>query len=348
MNFTNRIAILLQIVTATTFVSAEMPLVISQSPISAAILEDQGNAGAKNDPLFVLDRARYSTCTGVAWTNDDQTLFGANLIESSLHVYHFKDESLLFSHCLRNKGLSRPENLVFSPCGTLLAVPNQKGFIKIFKVDPLSSKINSISNVKVDDGIVHGVNFSKDFKYLACVSLNHGGMIRIFKIHENKNELKLIPTFKMKNKLNPLKPKGIDFSPDGRFLAICYSKRAAKGEPKDTNSAALEIFELNNGKIKGRAISHIDSSDSPICVPEDVRFFPTSSCLMVSNQGNDTITLHTFNQESGIIENSYVALKNPEAQLNFPHGIAISSQGKYLAVSNYGDNKISIYKMNIP
>ena len=43
------------------------------------------------------------------------------------------------------------------------------------------------------------------------------------------------------------------------------------------------------------------------------------------------------------IDKEYVTLSNPKAQISYPHGIALSSDNKFLAVSHYGDDKVTIY-----
>ena len=49
---------------------------------------------------------------------------------------------------------------------------------------------------------------------------------------------------------------------------------------------------------------------------------------------------------TGQIGESRILLQNPEAQLSFPHGLSISPDGKYLAVTNYGDDTVKIYALS--
>ncbi|MBS0628289.1 MAG: hypothetical protein JSS09_08770 [Verrucomicrobia bacterium] len=146
------------------------------------------------------------------------------------------------------------------------------------------------------------------------------------------------------NALEPMAPKGLDFSSDGSYVAICYGNRASSCMSEASGALIVYKFDKEKGEMDPNPISQIGISDG-LFVPEDLCFYPDDSCILVSNQGNDTITLHDFDYKTGEIKNSCLGLKNPEACLSFPHGLSISPDGKYLAVSNYGDNKITIYEV---
>ena len=66
---------------------------------------------------------------------------------------------------------------------------------------------------------------------------------------------------------------------------------------------------------------------------------------VLSDQGHDTLIVYPFDPETGQIDPNYTLIQNPEAQLSFPHGLSISDDGNYLAVSNYGDDKFNLYQI---
>ena len=50
-----------------------------------------------------------------------------------------------------------------------------------------------------------------------------------------------------------------------------------------------------------------------------------------------------FDPDTGIVTRDIASLSNPEAKLDFPHGVGISPNGKKLAVTNYGSDNVNVY-----
>lgn len=77
--------------------------------------------------------------------------------------------------------------------------------------------------------------------------------------------------------------------------------------------------------------------------PEDIKFTASGNNFAVSNSGGDEVSLYSYDKESNVILNTVPAysFRNPEAQLTFPHGLAFSYDGKYLAVTQFGAVKFN-------
>jgi len=308
---------------------------------------------SKDHMQYVGGRARCSTCTGVAWFSDSRHLISANLLDHSAQTYSFnpyKKEILpikKYDNSLTLLGW--PENLSTSKDGKLLAISNSyTGKANIYRLDTKRAAIypSPIAQLSTGDHALHGVRFSPDGKYLAYVTYDGRGNVRIFRNSSTSSDR---PQFDLCCTVNctyeGLSSKGIDFSSDQEYIAICYSAKASPKSSAATGKLAIYKFDSQNGIMNPDPVSAI-GTDELLYTPEDVLFVADDSYLLVSNQGNDTITAHEFDPETGAISNSYVALKSPEAQLNFPHGFALSPDNKYLAVSNYGDDKICIYTID--
>jgi 6-phosphogluconolactonase (cycloisomerase 2 family) len=300
--------------------------------------------------LFIGQRSRFSTCTGVAWFPGQPYLISAGLIHHTLQTFHYDSTSaalipLEFFPLAFGTQILKPENLSFSPDGTLLAVANgAKGNVTIYSVH--SHTIDPIPIAVLQEPPktkIHCVRFSPSGEVLACITFDDQPKISLFHVVREGITLSFSLFQTWPDLLDPLKPKGISFSPDGRFIAICYSRRAV-AYPNQNTRGAVEIYAFSS---KGMDPVFLSRTETGLCVPEDIVFDPQEPYFFVSNQGNDTITVYAFDPQSGVIdEDPHFCLKNPEAQLSFPHGISISQDGGYLASSNYGDDKVTIYKIN--
>jgi WD40 repeat protein len=172
----------------------------------------------------------------------------------------------------------------------------------------------------------HGIAFSPCGQYLAmaCGAANYIEKgLALFR--HQQNDLKWI-SYLRDNEV-PGIPKGICFSPDGTHLLVTFS------EP-----SALCIFSIENGEIQPTPKQTLQGADTGLSRPEDVKMSPDGTNCAVSNSTRDTVTFYAFDPKANrIIANCPLwTLANPEAQLSFPHGIAFSPDGTYLAITQFG------------
>ncbi len=298
---------------------------------------------------YVENRTRLSTCTGVIWVSDNKLIsIGAH--NHSLDTYHF-DPTIPSLFACKNENLNdfqttpvgQLENMAVCKDGSLAAVANNgAASVHLYKI--VNTEFTHLAEIpKVGSGWwVHGTRFSRQMDYIAYTIFGNPGKIILFHIMKNGDEASVTLSQEMETTLFPLHPKGIDFSMDDQFVVVCYAINNSKTPNCLSGALAVYSFDRINGKIDPRPISIIGTSEL-LCVPEDVCFSPDGSSILVTNHGNDTITIHAFNPTTGQLGKSEILLQNPEAQLSFPHGLSISPNGKYLAVTNYGDDTVKIY-----
>ncbi len=167
----------------------------------------------------------------------------------------------------------------------------------------------------------------------------------LFRIIKNEDEIYITLSQDMDTDLFPLHPKGIDFSENDRFVVVCHAINNSRAPNRLSGALAVYQFDRIKGKIDPKPVCVIGTSEL-LNVPEDVCFSPDGSSILVTNHGNDTVTAHAFDPMTGQIGESRILLQNPEAQLSFPHGLSISPDGKFLAVTNYGDDTVKIYTLS--
>lgn len=305
------------------------------------------NNKEKYHVLFAGQRARYSTCTGAAWFHDHY-LATINLYGKIIHAYQFDKQTEQF-HLIQqinnNDGayLRYSENLAVSPDGRLLAVCyNDPPGITIYRVDLNTHLITPkpLLIIKAAD-LVHRVRFSPDGSYLAYVTFNKKEAIVIDKLHHHNNSLR-VSTVSKKNNTYDLNAKSIAFTNDSRFVVVayCYGIGDIKLNKPLKNILESYSFNTQTGMI-GQLISRIEQDFST----EDIAFLDNDTTIIATNQDRDELIVYSFNPETGHLASDYSLIKNPGAELSFPHGIAIAPDEKYIVVTNYGDDKFNLYRL---
>lgn len=305
------------------------------------------------DPAFNLhigkDKKRYSTCSSVSWLSNDE-LIASHLCGESILVYKVNDEKIDIIQTIENLS-GNPELDAVSSDGKLYAVSmynhiyekdkNNLARVFLYSIEDHTLVQKKVINDCNKEYNCHGVRFSPDNNYLAYTTINRPGYISIYKKIKENDEFEF--SYSLKNMFYPLKPKGIDFSPDGRFLGAVYSLRAGKEVEDIPSGIAIYKFNSKKGTIDFNPAYYSGSLD--ILIPENIAFYPSGSYIFISNQGNDSIVVYNFDSKSGKILDKECELSGIETLLSFPHGFSISPNGKYLAVANYGTNQITIYSI---
>lgn len=319
--------------------------IASSSPLQSAL-----HTLPRNYLEYVGNRTRFSTCTGVIWAGDNK-LFSVGAHNHSLDTYQF-DPSIpsLFAYKnenlndFQNTPLGQLENIAICNDGSLAAVANNgAASIQLYQIS--NAQFTYLAEIPKVGWWTHGVRFSRQMDYLAHTIFGDPGKIMLFSIMKNEDEITITLSQDMDTDLFPLHPKGIDFSIDDRFIVVCHAINNSTAPNRLSGALAIYQFDRIKGKIDPTPVSVIGTSEL-LNVPEDVCFSPDGSSILVTNHGNDTITVHAFDPMTGQIGESRVLLQNPEAQLSFPHGLSISPDGKYLAVTNYGDDTVKIYTLS--
>jgi len=295
---------------------------------------------------FVGDRSRASTCGGVAWFHDDNYLATVNFEGGFICTYKFnKSENqfvpLQIVHETQDAKLFSAENVTFSPDGKLLAVSmNHTKKINVYRVSTETHLIDPIPVVILQqkERNVHGIRFSHNNNYLASTTVRGSSPITIYKREEER--VKLIS--QLENSFKLLKPKSLDFTHDDTYIAVVYAANVINIPNKTSGLVAIFKFDKNTGIIDPNPVSLYQDNDN-FDGGEDINFSPDDSCIFISEHARDRIIVHEFDKIHGKIGKRITELKNPEARLSFPHGLNISSDGKYLAVAHYGDDKFSVY-----
>ena len=296
-------------------------------------------------PRFIAGRPRAATCSGVAWFHGNR-LATINLAGNVLHAYRFDPHARALhpSQTLPGPdGGARPENLAFSPDGRWLAIAYCEGAIRVHAVSRASHLVAATPAFTVrsaGDDKAHGASFSRCSRYLALTTADSGAWVRVFRIREDGSRgARAEPVEAFTSERTRLKPKGIDFAPNGRYVAICYGSNARKAPSGGGLRGLLSIHRFHAGRIDRDAVS-IVGPELGIRSPEDVKFFPNGTHLAVGSQAENTVAIVSVDAETGGLGGLRTTLREG---LSFPHGLGVSPDGRYLAVANYGDDTLAVF-----
>jgi len=304
-------------------------------------------------PLAVGGRARRATCSGVAWFCGHH-LAVVNLYGQHLRVYRFqpgdgvsdKAPRLDLLH-ERTQGLSYPEDVAVAPNGRMLAVThsmtNDVG-VTLHAVDPVSLAPNAAGKLLRRGPYFHGVNFSPDSRHLAFTEIGPTGYVEVIRVGSFFRRR----TCLLENRHAPLKPKSVAFSHDGRFAVIGLSMNASEQAGDVVSGAMLSIhrFDATRGVIESE----------PVAESRDVGVWPAGLdiCAFLPPLPGQTYGVLTTNQAADMVTAFEFRLGDRRLAfvgvfqdgLAFPHGVDVSADGNFVAVTNYGDDTLRIVRTN--
>lgn len=304
-------------------------------------------------PLFIGERSRYSTCTGVTWFHENY-LAVLNLFGKKINTYQFLPEHnqcIPLQEITHENGaeLTHSENLVVSPDGTLLAVcsdvPNAG--IKLYLVNTTTHLIEpKPCFMLITKQLVHNVRFSHDGKYLATVEEDSDQALCIYKVIKS-NHHPAVALELLHRQKNPFKnfvsPKGVVFSQNNRFIIVAYAPKARR-YASNTYHGFVASYHFNEEKGTIAQLAHFTCAGRPGFGYEDIALANNDQDLICSDQYNDAITFYSFNPNTGSLSSTFTCMSGMQTQLTFPHGIGLKKDNTFLAVANYGDDKVTIYK----
>lgn len=299
--------------------------------------------------LYVGSRKRPATCSGAAWFHGDYLVTG-NLLGRSLHVYRFdrKSAELHLVQSIEDAStIQGIEILAASADGRLLAMTDQNDrAVSLFRIDGETHQIASRPTVVLryeEDRNLHGVCFSPCSRFLAVTTVDDPGLIRLFRFSWRGRSLHVdaMPVFE--TSWSPSRPKGIDFSPDGGTVVICFSLNAGN-EPRSVNDSRLVMFRFDPvAGIRPRPIATASPRER-ITACDDVRFLPSGRHVILSEQTADRVSMIQWNPKRRRFGERVAVYHSTASGLTFPHGVSVSADGYYFAVTNYGDDSVAVFK----
>jgi 6-phosphogluconolactonase (cycloisomerase 2 family) len=303
-------------------------------------------------PFAVGDRKRYATCSDVAWFPGPY-LAVVNLYGEHLRIYRFDHQRAAGRaparlHLLHEvtEGVPAPEGVSVSPDGKLLAIGHsltEDIGVSLYPIDPETLVPGARERLcrGSASGAFHGVTFTPDCRHIAVTEIGHPGFVAIMRTASGER------TCLLENRYAPFRPKSIAFSPDGRFAVIVrglnVSPAAAALMPG--GMVSVHAFDMASGIIASEALAELQGQSTSFVYVDMCSILHTAYggpyCILVADQGIDKIVAFEFDPKTRTLAFAGQLL----AGLSFPHGVAASADGRFVAVTTYGDDSLHIFDM---
>jgi DNA-binding beta-propeller fold protein YncE len=245
------------------------------------------------------------------------------------------------------QGLSYPEDVAVAPNGRLLAVTHsmRKAVgVTLHAVDPVSLAPSAAGKLLRRGPYFHGLSFSPDSRHLAFTEIGPTGFVEVIRVASFFRRR----TCLLENRHAPMKPKSVAFSHDGRFVVIGLSMNASEkaGEVVSSGMLSIHRFDASRGVIESEPVAEsrdlgVWPAGLDICA-----FLPPMPGqpygILTTNQAADMVTAFAFRPDDRRLE--FVGLF--QDGLTFPHGVDVSADGNFVAVTNYGDDTLRIVRTN--
>lgn len=301
-------------------------------------------------PFTVGSRKRLATCSGTSWLRGHH-LAVVNLYGGHLRIYRFHEPSAINGTTARlellhevAEGISFPEDVSVTPDGSFLAISHSMSDsfgVSIHAVNPTTLAPVVPGTMLRRGRCFHGLRFSPDSRHLAFTEVGEPGYIEVVRVPSGERVCLL------ENPHRPLKPKSVVFSRDGRFAVIAWALNVTRHQLSDSPHGVLATypFDMARGMIAPKPIAEFHGSGLSMANVDMCTVLPARSGgpykILAANQGRDVISAFELDADEPRLDFTGVFMDG----LSFPHGLDGSADGRFVAVTNCGNDTLSIVRV---
>ena len=265
-----------------------------------------------------LDEIKTSSIPhGIILDNKNNILYASIYDTNEVHAYDLNTGQL--SVLISDKdGLEGPEGLAFDGKNYLYVSSSQNNTVFVYNLD---TKIISPISVEDGDGILLkpiGLVMQDDFLYIS--NSGNDGILQYDPVQNTLNDF-------VKDTRDLMRPGEITFGPDGDLFVI------------NENDNGIYRYNIDDGSIKifttsfFSTIKHESKNNM-----RDIIFNKDHTRLFATVPTENKIL---YFDKFGVLEGEF---KNPV--LEYPTNLAVSPDGKYIWVVNYGKNTLVSFNMD--
>jgi len=298
-------------------------------------------------PAFVVaGRKRQATCSDVAWFRDNH-LAVANMYGGHLRIYRLHEDSggmpsrLELLH--EKRGLPLPEGVAVSPDGSVVAASHSLSNEYGVSFHAIDSRSLTLGPTEVlcpgrEDCAFHATSFTPDGRHIAYTVIGRVLSVEVVRLKDRAM------TCRLERFPSSLAPKSITFSADGRFALIALSFIAAAVDTGGYGGGMLSVhrFDAEAGNVEADPLAQYRATGIDLGFLDMAVFLPVSTAdtyrILVTDQANDLIPAYLFDAAAGTLRPDSVFADN----LSFPHGVDARADGRYVAITTFGDDSVHI------
>ena len=261
---------------------------------------------------------------------------------NGINVYRIDSGNGAWTHLQNIGGLENPSLFTVNRAGTRLwSVHGGRSLISAFGIDRATGRLTLLN--QQDCGGTNPVDTALDATERHLVVANYGtGTVAVIPIDGDGRVLPVSQAFTLEGTPGPdpvhqtqSHPHAVIFDPSGRFIVI-----------PDKGFDRTFVFRFENGRIAPTAQGSIASKSG--AAPRHTIFHQALPILYVNNELDSTVTVFHWNSDTGHATESQVVTTIPggHAGRNTTAEIGISHCGRFLYVSNRGQDSIVLYNID--
>lgn len=294
---------------------------------------------------------RYATCTAAAWTGPDR-LVAAFLLGRAFTTYTVDGPEPRPRVRHRSTTIMAeprwPESLAVSPDGRWLACTDSaSGQCHVLAVDPdgTPDPTPRASCGLPGDHNVHGVTVARDGRSVLYTTIDDPGGLRHAPVSHVGERWTLGPVTPVPVPSPGRTPKAVAYSPDGRWLAIGYGPNVTTHAVVSTTPTWIDVHRSDPSGAVGERISRTPDAWLPGGSVECVAWSPDGRRLVATDQAGHQALVIEVDPDTGVVGRLTERIGWAAGGLSFPHGCAVSPDGRALAVTNYGDGSLRLFRL---
>jgi 6-phosphogluconolactonase len=261
---------------------------------------------------------------------------------NGINVYRIDGGSGEWTHLQTIGGLENPSLFTLNRTGTRLwSVHGGRNSISAFAIERATGHLTLLN--QMDCGGTNPVDTALDATERYLIVANYGtGSVAVMPIADDGRAMPISQSFTLEGTLGPdpvhqtqSHPHAAIFDPSGRFVVI-----------PDKGFDRTFFFRFDNGRIEPTVQGSLAAKTG--AAPRHTIFHPTLPILYVNNELDSTVTVFHWNSDSGHATKSQVVTTIPGGHdgRNTTAEIAISRCGRFLYVSNRGQDSIVLYDID--
>jgi hypothetical protein len=186
------------------------------------------------------------------------------------------------------------------------------------------------------------VNFSADSRHLAATEMGFPGYVEMIAMAPSAPG-RLETTCVIENHRPGMTAKAAAFSDDGRFAALGWAPRSQADASGGGAGGALSVHRYDplTGVVAAEPVAEMTGTDVALRNIETCAFLPRARGgtyrILTANQGDDRVSAFAFDPRRSLVSAGAFA-----EGLSFPHGLGVSADGRFAAITTYGDDCVHI------
>jgi 6-phosphogluconolactonase len=216
------------------------------------------------------------------------------------------------------------------------------GAVSVFEINKQSGKLKLLQQVSSLGAAPAHLSIDKSGRYLMVANYN-GGNFAVFPIGSNGELGKHTALVQDSgSSVNHDRQQG----PHAHFIQATSDNKYVLTADLGMDKILINRFDASTGFLTPANSGY--AKPEPGSGPRHIAFGPSGNFVYVLNELTSTITVFTFESETGLMHKKQTLSSLPENfhRYNTAAEIAVDAKGRYLYVSNRGDNSIGLFGIN--